>query len=79
MRRHGNWSSTTLDYSEVLDATENTVHIQLEISRRNTEGEAYGVARGTWINAKIEDRWALKVRSMFQKTGEISYLAGQKV
>ena len=79
MRRHENWSSTTLDYSEVLDATENTVHIQLEISCRNTEGEAYGVARGIWIYAKIEDRWALKIRSMFQKTGEISYLAGQKV
>ena len=40
MRRLENWSSTTLDYSEVLDATENTVHIPLEISRRNTEGEA---------------------------------------
>ena len=65
MRRHKNGSSTTLDYSEVLDATENTLHIQLEISRRNTEGEAHGVARGIWMYAKIEDRWALKIRSMF--------------
>tara|TARA_Y100000588_G_C13620996_1_gene655413 strand:+ start:43 stop:468 length:426 start_codon:yes stop_codon:yes gene_type:complete len=79
MRRYEDWGSTTLDYSKVLDATENTVHIQLEITRRNTDGEPYGVARGIWIYAKIEDRWALKIRSMFQKTGEISYLAGQKI
>jgi hypothetical protein len=79
MRRHEDWASTTLDYSKVLDATENTAHIRTEISRRNTNGEAYGVARGIWIYAKIENRWALKIRSMFQKTGEISYLAGQKV
>ena len=79
MRRHEDWVSTTVDYSKVLDATENTAHIQIEISRRNSDGEPYGVARGIWIYAKINDRWALKIRSMFQKTGEISYLAGQKV
>ena len=79
MIRHEDWASTTLDYSKVLDATENTAHIQIEISRRNTNVEAYGVARGIWIYAKIENRWALKIRSMFQKTGEISYLAGQKI
>ena len=79
MRRHEDWNAITLNYSKVLDATDNTVHIQLEITRRNTGGEAYGVARGFWIYTKIEDKWALKIRSMFQKTGEISYLAGQKV
>ena len=45
MRRHEDWVSTTLDYSKVLDATEKA-HIQIEISRRNSDGEPYGVARG---------------------------------
>ena len=62
-----------------LDATKKAVHIQIEISRRNSHGDPYGVARGIWIYAKINNRWVLKIRSMFQKTGEISYLAGQKV
>jgi len=79
MRRMEDWVETTLDYSQVLDATENTVWIQIEISRRNSSGDAYGVARGIWIFTKIEEKWALKIRSMFQKSGEISYLAGQKV
>ena len=79
MKRLEDWVETTLDFSQVLDATENTVWIQIEISRRNSSGEAYGVARGIWIFTKIEDKWALKIRSMFQKTGKVSYLAGQKV
>ena len=46
MKRLEDWVETTLDFSQVLDATENTVWIQIEISRRNSSGEAYGVARG---------------------------------
>ena len=79
MKRLEGWVETTLDHSRVLDAAENTVQIQIEISRRNSSGEVYGVARGIWIFTKINNEWALKIRSMFQISGEISYLAGQKV
>ena len=78
MKRLEGWAKTPLDHSQILDVAEITGQIQIAISRRDASGEAYVVARSIWIFINIKNKWALIIRSMFQKTGEISYPTGQK-
>ena len=45
----------------------------------NNQCIAYGMAGGIWIVTKKNNKWALQARSVFPKSGKISYLAGQNL
>jgi hypothetical protein len=79
MKELEGWAYSTLDLTEIVNATPNTVHVLIEFSRRNAAGDAYGVARGVWVVTKKDERWALQVRSSVPMSGKINALAGQKI
>ena len=79
MKKLEGWSYSTLDKTEIINITNNTAHVLVEFSRRDSNGIAYGMACGIWIVTKKNNKWALQARSVFPKSGKISYLAGQNL
>ena len=79
MKKLEGWSYSSLDKTEIINITNNTAHVLVEFSRRDSNGIAYGVAGGIWIVTKKNNKWALQARSVFPKSGKISYLAGQNL
>ena len=79
MKEKENWSYSTLDYTKIINKIEKTAHVKVEFSRRTSSGKAYGIAAGLWIVTKKNGFWALQGRSVFRKSGKISFLAGQNL
>jgi len=79
MKKLEGWSYSTLDKTDIINETKHTAHVLVEFSRRDSLGKAYGVAGGIWVVTKKNGKWGLQARSVFPKSGKISYLAGQNL
>ena len=66
LKRAGyNWKRSTFEDIKVVDASENKVHLDVEIRRYDTNDILISRFRSLWVIVEIDEIWAAKVRSSF--------------
>ena len=61
------WHHTRWDFRNVIAASPNKVHIDLQFTRYRADDSALGSFRSIWVITSIEGRWAAQLRSSFAK------------
>ena len=64
-RAGNNWKRSTFEDIKVVDASENKVHLDVEIRRYDTNDILISRFRSLWVIVEIDEIWAAKVRSSF--------------
>ena len=64
-RAGNNWKRSTFEDIKVVDASENKVHLDVEIRRSDTNDILISRFRSLWVIVEIDEIWAAKVRSSF--------------
>ena len=59
------WHHTKWDYRNVIAASPNKVHIDLQFTRYRADDSALGSFRSIWVITSIGGRWAAQLRSSF--------------
>jgi len=59
------WDHTRFDFRNVITASSNKVHIDLQFTRYRADDSALGSFRSIWVITSIDGRWAAQLRSSF--------------
>ena len=59
------WHHTKWDFRNVIAASPNKVHIDLQFTRYRADDSALGSFRSIWVITLIGGRWAAQLRSSF--------------
>ena len=59
------WHHTVLDSTDVLHSSEHKVHVLIQFTRRNEDGDAIATYRSLWIMTCAEGHWGAQARSSF--------------
>ena len=59
------WARTELDEARVVQSSPDKVHVAVKFTRRDAAGNALEVHRSFYVVTKIDDRWAIQLRSSF--------------
>jgi hypothetical protein len=59
------WDHTKWDYRNVIAASRDKVHIDLQFTRYREDDSELGSFRSIWVISLIEGRWAAQLRSSF--------------
>jgi hypothetical protein len=62
---YSEWDHSELDSVEVVQSSENKVHLAYTCSHFNVVGECSSIEEGLWVITKVDDRWVILGRSMF--------------
>ena len=65
MRAGNKWNRSSFEDIRVLQASEDKVHLDVEVRRFDEEGSLYQAFRSLWVITCINDRWAASLRSSF--------------
>jgi len=57
------WHHSTLDFTNMVGASPDKVHFDVQFKRYHEDGTAYSRARGIWIIAKKNGKWGVQMRS----------------
>ena len=64
-RAGGNWSHSSADDINVVAASDDKVHLDVEINRFDTKGDKTASFRSLWVMTCLEGSWAAQFRSSF--------------
>ena len=64
-RAGSGWSHSAWNFRNVVAASANKVHLDVEFTRFKTDGTELGRFRSLWIVSCIDGRWAAQARSSF--------------
>ena len=59
------WDRSTLDLAEIVQASNDKVHLKIEFSRYKAEGSKYVTHKALYVVTKVHDRWGIQFRSSF--------------
>ena len=59
------WDHTVLDSTDVLHSSENKVHVLIQFTRCDRNGDKIATFRSLWIMTWVEGRWGAQARSSF--------------
>lgn len=59
------WERTLWDFRNVIVASPDKIHFDVQFTRHRTGGSAIGSYRSLWIVAKLDGRWAVQARSTY--------------
>jgi hypothetical protein len=59
------WHHTRWDFRNVISASRDKVHIDLQFTRFRADDSALGSFRSIWVITSIGDKWAAQLRSSF--------------
>ena len=66
MRRAGeDWHHTRWGELDVLQSSENKVHLNVRVDRYNSDDELIVSFQSLWVIARLNGRWAAQLRSSF--------------
>jgi hypothetical protein len=64
-RAGSGWHHSTLDVCNVIAASPDKVHFDIEFTRWRADGSSLGRYRSIWVVTRINGRWAAQLRSSF--------------
>jgi len=64
-RAGADWHHTAWNFRNVVAASPEKVHLDVQFTRYRSDDSAIGTFRALWIVAKLEGRWAAQARSSF--------------
>jgi hypothetical protein len=64
-RQRTGWNHSCWDLREVIQSSENKVHIQVQFSRYRTDGSKIGAYPSIWVMTSQDGHWGIKMRSSF--------------
>ncbi len=64
-RAGSGWHHTVLDSAEVLHSSEHKVHVLIQFTRYDADGNAMSTYRSLWIMTNVDGRWGAQARSSF--------------
>ena len=59
------WHHSAWDFRNVVAATDDKVHFDLQFTRYRADGSVLGRYRSLWVMSRIDGRWAAQLRSSF--------------
>jgi len=59
------WNHSCWDSREVIQSSDNKVHLLLTFSRYRADGSKIGTFPSIWVMTKQDNRWGIKMRSSF--------------
>ncbi len=66
-RTTNDWHHSSLDRSDVIAASEDKVHFDVEFTRYREDGSVIGEYRSLWVISCLDGLWAAQLRSSFAK------------
>jgi hypothetical protein len=64
-RAGGDWHRSAWDFRNVIAASPEKVHLDVQFTRYRTDGSAIASYRSIWVVTCIDGRWAAQLRSSF--------------
>jgi hypothetical protein len=61
------WARSQWNRQDVIAATADKVHLDMEFTRFHEDGSALGTYRSIWVITRIDGRWAAQLRSSFAR------------
>jgi hypothetical protein len=59
------WHHSEWDFRNVVAASEDKVHFDVQFTRYRADGSPMGSYRSLWVISRIDGRWAAQLRSSF--------------
>lgn len=64
-RAGAGWARSAWDYRNLVAASADKVHLDVQFTRYRGDGSALGSFRSLWVIARLDGRWAAQLRSSF--------------
>jgi len=64
-RAGGDWHRSAWDFRNVIAASPEKVHLDVQFTRYRADDSAIASYRSIWVVTRIDDRWAAQLRSSF--------------
>jgi hypothetical protein len=64
-RAGGDWHHSAWDFRNLIAASPDKVHLDVQFTRYRADGSAIGSYRSIWVVTRLEGRWAAQLRSSF--------------
>jgi hypothetical protein len=61
------WHHSAWDFRNVIAASPDKVHLDVQFTRYRADGTAMGSFRSLWVINRVDGRWAATLRSSFAK------------
>jgi hypothetical protein len=59
------WHHSEWDFRNVIAASEDKVHFDVQFTRYRADGSSLGSYRALWVISRMDGRWAAQLRSTF--------------
>lgn len=64
-RAESGWARSRFDLRDVIESSADKVHIQVQFSRLDVNGNVLASYRSFWIVTRVEGHWGIQARSSF--------------
>lgn len=64
-RAGGDWHHSAWDFRNLIAASPDKVHLDVQFTRYRADGSAIGSYRSIWVVTQLYGRWAAQLRSSF--------------
>ena len=64
-RAGSDWHHSAWDYRNLIAASPEKVHLDVQFTRYRADGSAIGSYRSIWVVTRLDGRWAAQLRSSF--------------
>ena len=64
-RAGGDWHHSAWDFRNLIAASPDKVHLDVQFTRYRADGSAIGSYRSIWVVTRLDGRWAAQLRSSF--------------
>lgn len=64
-RAGSDWHHSAWDFRNLIAASPDKVHLDVQFTRYRADGSAIGSYRSIWVVTRVDGRWAAQLRSSF--------------
>jgi hypothetical protein len=64
-RAGGDWHHSAWDFRNLIAASPDKVHLDVQFTRYRADGSSIGSYRSIWVVTRLDGRWAAQLRSSF--------------
>jgi len=64
-RAGSDWHHSAWDFRNLIAASPDKVHFDVQFTRYRADGSAIGSYRSIWVVTRLDGRWAAQLRSSF--------------